>query len=137
MEQQPRKTENVLVLVKQLVAEFIKLIYQHYLLLKKELSENVAKFGKSIVLITASLIIGYVGLIFVGILAIYMLSQVIPSWIALLLVTFIYIGVPIFMFIYGVNTIKKNLKKPEKFMEEFRKTGEETEKWLKDMNTKK
>ncbi len=127
------KNENLLNLFKELIAEVISLIYQHYLLLKKEFKENASRVVKSIILIVAAVVIGYAGLIFLGILAIYLLSLIIPSWIALLLVTAIYLGIPLIMFVYAINLIGRVIKEPGKIMEEFKKTGEEFEKWLKNI----
>ena len=133
MENSQGNNQNQITLFKELIKDVISLIYQHYLLLKKEFSENAARVVKSIVLVIAAAIIGYAGLIFLGILAVHLLSFVIPSWAALLLVTAVYICIPIIMFVCAINLIGKVIKEPKKFVTEFKKTGEETEKWLKNL----
>ncbi len=125
--------ENLFSLIKELFLEIIALVRQHYLLLKKEFKENAIRVVKVVVLMIAAFIIAYAGLIFLGILIIYLLSLIIPSWLALLLVTAIYLGIPIVMFVYAINLIARVLKEPGKVVEEFKKTGDDAEKWLKNM----
>lgn len=127
------KNNNSLNIFKELFTELISLIYQHYLLIKREFRENAERVVKSVILILASIIISYAGLIFLGILLIYLLSLIIPSWAALLLITGIYLGIPLIMFIYAIHLIGRAVKEPGQIMEEIQKTGEETEKWLKNI----
>lgn len=133
MEKSGKNNENFLNIFKELITEVISLIYQHYLLLKREFQENARRVVKSIILLIGALIIGYAGLIFLGILIIYLLSFIIPAWVAILLVTALYLFIPLVMFICAINLIGRAIKDPEKIIEEFKKTGEESEKWLKNM----
>jgi len=133
MEKHEHKNESLITLIKELVSEVITLVYQHYMLLKKEFATNAERVVKSILLLIGAAIIAYAGLIFSGILLIYLLSLIIPSWVALLLVTGLYLGIPLIMIFYAVNLLGKVVKDPKKFVEEFKKTGDETEKWLKNM----
>ncbi|HSA05638.1 MAG TPA: phage holin family protein [Candidatus Gastranaerophilales bacterium] len=133
MEKSQNDGKNLISLAGEIIAEIIDLLYQHFTLLKKEFSENASKIVKSVILLLAAAIMGYAGLLFLGILAIYALSLVAPFWLALIIVTAIYLGIPLLMFFYAINLLGKVLKEPKKFITELKKTGEETEKWIKNL----
>ncbi len=133
MEKPENNNDNLIKLIKELPLEVISLIEQHLKLVKRELTENLSMLVKSVFLILSAIIIGYAGLIFLGLLIISLLSQVVSSWVALLLVTVIYLGVPLIFVIWAISLFYKVFMEPKKSIAEFKKTGEEFEKWLNNL----
>ena len=125
------KNRNFISLIKEIIVEIISLIQQHFVLLKKEFAENTSRVVKSLILLFFATIVGYAGLIFLGFLLIYLLSFIIPFWTALLLITAVYMGMPLIMLIYAINLIGKVITGPKKSVTEFKKTGDAFEKWIK------
>jgi len=134
MENSENKNKNLFTLIAELVREVFSLIRQHYELLKEEFKENALRVVKSILLLIFALVIAYAGLIFLGILTVYLLSMIIPQWVALLLVTGIYLAIPLIMITYAIHLIGMVLKEPQKIIAELKKTGKDGEKWLDDLN---
>ncbi len=123
--------KNFIILIKEIIVEIISLINQHLVLLQKEFAENASRVVKSLILLLSAVIVGYAGLIFLGILLVCLLSLIIPQWVALLLVTAVYMGIPLIMAVYALNLIGKVIAGPKKSVTEFKKTGDAFEKWIK------
>ena len=133
MEKPKNNNGNLISLVKEFINEIISLAHQHFELFKLECKEDAFNFIKSIILLTAALLIGYTGLIFLGILIIFLLFKLIPAYIALLLVVVVYFGIPLGMFFYSVYVLKKIFKGPKKSVLELKKTGEQFKTWLNNL----
>ncbi len=136
MEEQKNNDNNLISLLKEFIRELSALISEHIKLLKIEFAQNTYKLIKAIIALVFAMIFGHVGLIFLGLLAVSLLGTLIEQWTALLLVTAVYFGMPLILFIYAVNLFYSIFKEPKKSIEEVEKTGEEAKKWMNNIKKK-
>lgn len=133
MEQKQNSDTNLISLISEFIREMAVLISEHIKLLKLEFAENAHKFIKAAVALVLALIFAYLGLVFLGLLIVYLLSMAVDMWVALLLVTAVYFGVPLILLVYAINMFHKIFKEPKKSLTEVEKTGEEAKKWMKNI----
>lgn len=120
-------------MIQTFITEFRALIDEHIKLIKIDAAENTHKIIKAVISILFALVLGHLGLLFLGLLLIALMSMLIPAWSALLLVTAIYFGVPLVLLVYAINLFHDVFKTPKKSIEELDKTGEEAKIWLQNI----
>lgn len=133
MEEQQNNDKNLITLLSEFIKEMSLLISEHINLMKLEFAENAHKFIKAIISLAIAFVMGYVGLIFLGLLAVSLLTMLIDEWVALLLVTAVYFGIPLILLVYAINLFHSIFKEPKKSLEEFEKTGDEAKKWMNNI----
>lgn len=120
-------------LLKEFIKELRALLNEHLKLFKQDLTENSFNIVKALVALAVALLIGYVGLIFLGLLFVSLFSMLIPKFTALLLVTAMYFGIPLILMVYAINLFHKVFKQPKKSIEELEKTMDEAKTWMKNL----
>jgi hypothetical protein len=125
--------ENLISLIKDFIWELRILEKEHINLFREEMSTDISKIARSAIAILISLIIGYTGLFFLGILMISTFSLFMPLWAGLILVTILYFVVPAVIIVLGLRSISKILHEHKDFVVELKKTGKEAKIWLKNL----
>jgi len=133
MEKQKNNDNSLISLLKEFIKELNALISEHIKLLKVEFAQNTHKFISATIALIFAIIFGHVGLIFLGLVAISLLDTVVDQRIALIIVTAVYFGMPLVLFVYAVNLFYSIFKQPKKSVEEIEKTGEEAKKWMNNL----
>lgn len=116
MEKPENRNKNLIELIAELIREVISFIRQYYELLKDDLRENAFRVGKSILLFAFALAIAYIGIIFLGILSASLLSQVMPGWVAFLIVTGSYFILAILMLVYALRLLSRAVRDSQKML---------------------
>jgi uncharacterized membrane protein YqjE len=122
-------------LIKNLVYNFVSLIFQHIKLFREEAKEEAFTVIKALILIWAAICISFMAVFFVGILLIIIFSMFVPVLFSLLIVTILFLLMPVILFVCAISQFKKIAKKRKKFTEETAKTLEETKKWLEQLKS--
>ena len=133
MTEQKNNDNSLIGLLKEFIKELSALISEHIKLLKVEFAENTYKFITAIIALIFAVIFGHVGLVFLGLLAISLLGMLVDQWVALLIVTAVYFGMPLILFVYAVNLFWSVFKGAKKSIKEVEKTGEEAKKWMNNI----
>lgn len=123
-------------LIKNLVYNFVCLIFQHIKFCREEIKEETATVIKSVILIFITICTAFLGAFFGGILLIILFSFFLPIWFSVFFVTILYLLIiPFVLFVYVLRQFKKFGKKQKKITDEIAKTLEETKKWLEQLKS--
>ncbi len=133
MREQKNTDNNLISLLKEFIRELCSLIREHIKLFKLEFARNTHKFIKAVICLVFAVVFSYAGLIFLGLLTVSLLSMLIEEWIALLLVTAVYFGVPLILLVVAVNLFYSVFKEPKKSISELEKTTQEAKQWMNNI----
>lgn len=128
-----KKDTNLIGLIREFIKEITLLADEHLKLIKKDIKDSVYDLLMAVVSIIVALVASIVGLIFLGFLVISLAQMLLPEWTAVLLVTAIFFGVPLILFIYALYLINKVFKQPKKSITELEKTTQEAKKWMNNV----
>lgn len=126
---------ELLNLLKKLVYNFVCLIVKHIKFLKEEIKEETTVFARSIFLLIFAAFTAYLGIFFSGVFLIIVLSIFIPIWLSVLIVTALYLLIPLILIIYSLSQLKKFGKRKKIFVNTALKTLEESKKWLEHLKS--
>jgi uncharacterized integral membrane protein len=125
-----RSRESLTELIGNLANQSASLVRDEVALAKQELSEKVASFRSSVVVIAAGAAVGLLATLALVTAAIAGLSVFLDVWLSALIIGLVLAVVAGIVVSTGVASLKRVNLKPEQTI----KTLEENKEWLKDMN---
>ena len=115
-------------LFSELAQETSTLVRQEVQLAKTEMSQKASRVGKDVGFLAAGGAVAYAGLLAILAGVIVLLGQVIPMWLAALLVGLVVAGVGYFLVRKGLDALKREDFAPRQTIE----TLKEDQQWAKD-----
>ena len=115
-------------LFSELARDTSTLVSQEITLAKTEMSQKASRVGKDVGFLAAGGAVAYAGLLAILAGVIVLLGQVIPMWLAALLVGLVVAGVGYFLVRKGLDALKREDLAPRQTIE----TLKEDQQWAKD-----
>jgi hypothetical protein len=125
---QSRDERSLGELFSELARDTSTLVSQEITLAKTEMSQKASRVGKDVGFLAAGGAVAYAGLLAILAGVIVLLGQVIPMWLAALLVGLVVAGVGYFLVRRGLDALKREDIAPRQTIE----TLKEDQQWAKD-----
>src|SRR5690348_13247346 len=124
----PKTERSIATLLSDLASETILLLRQELALLKAELHEKFSRVGQGATALGAGALIAFSGWLVLLAAAVLGLAEVLPAWLAALIVAFVVLGIGGALLLIGKNRFEAGSLMPDRTLRSLR----EDQAWLKE-----
>jgi len=128
IEPRPKADRSIGALLSDLATESVLLIRQELALLKAELHEKFSRAGQGATALAAGALIAYSGWLVLLAAAVFGLAEVLPTWLATLIVGLAVLGIGAALLLVGKNRFEAGSLTPERTLRTLR----EDQAWLRE-----
>jgi len=128
LEARPKADRSIGALLSDLATESVLLIRQELALLKAELHEKFSRVGQGATALAAGALIAYSGWLVLLAAAVFGLAEVLPTWLAALIVGLAVLGIGAALLLVGKNRFEAGSLTPERTLRTLR----EDQAWLRE-----